>query len=475
MATEQHVTVGIIGGGIAGLTLANILEQAGISYVLWEAKSEIAPAEGASIGLMPNGLRILDQIGLLQDVEQYAVPHHSWEYRDSDGTLLNTLNAMSSYPDLLGYGAFFMERQRVLEILYGGVKDKSPIHMSKRVCSVEDLGAKSVVTAADGSQYSCDFVAGADGVRSIVRQHIQEALPHLQKTPQNFASKYACVYGMSDPLPEIGPGRAFTIHRANISSLIFSGMGGALYWFVFVDLKEAVELGKTKRYVEEDVEAVFSEMADVTITDDVTFSDMYRARRAAVMTPLEQGLVDTWFSGRMFLLGDAAHKMLPHTAMGAMQAMESAACFASLLLELRTHVGDSLESGVPSEDVEACLTAYAQKRHSRVAEVIQTGHFHCMTQLKIGPAADGWTRRLPALRNDMWLNIVLEGFCKAEKIEGWHRNSARVDYYTEQVQLMREKFEKRKQMMTMAPSGPHGGPSAQENRHQEPELVSAPA
>lgn len=100
MATEQHVTVGIIGGGIAGLTLANILEQAGISYVLWEAKSEIAPAEGASIGLMPNGLRILDQIGLLQDVEQYAVPHHSWEYRDSDGTLLNTLNAMSSYPDL---------------------------------------------------------------------------------------------------------------------------------------------------------------------------------------------------------------------------------------------------------------------------------------------------------------------------------------------------------------------------------------
>lgn len=100
MAPEEHVTVGIVGGGIAGLTLANILEQSGISYVLWEARDEIAPQEGAGIGLMPNGLRILDQIGLIRDVEEYAVPHDCWEYRDGDGTLYNTLAAMRSFPDM---------------------------------------------------------------------------------------------------------------------------------------------------------------------------------------------------------------------------------------------------------------------------------------------------------------------------------------------------------------------------------------
>lgn len=100
MASEQRVTVGIIGGGPAGLTLANMLEQSGISYTLFEARDDIAPPEGASLGLMPNGLRILDQIGLIDEVEEYAVAHDYWELRDGNGTLYNTLHAMRSYPDM---------------------------------------------------------------------------------------------------------------------------------------------------------------------------------------------------------------------------------------------------------------------------------------------------------------------------------------------------------------------------------------
>lgn len=100
MNFDNHVSVAIIGGGVAGLTLANILEQAGISFTLWESQSQIAPPAGASIGLMPNGLRILDQIGVIDKVEQYSVPHGSWEHRDADGTLYCTLTALRSYPEM---------------------------------------------------------------------------------------------------------------------------------------------------------------------------------------------------------------------------------------------------------------------------------------------------------------------------------------------------------------------------------------
>lgn len=62
----------IVGGGIAGLTLANMLEKFEIDYILLEARDNIAPAVGASIGLFPNGLLILDQIGCYEPVRAVA-------------------------------------------------------------------------------------------------------------------------------------------------------------------------------------------------------------------------------------------------------------------------------------------------------------------------------------------------------------------------------------------------------------------
>lgn len=53
----------IVGGGVGGLTLANILEQMGIDYVLLEAYREFCPEAGASIAMLPAGQRILDQLG----------------------------------------------------------------------------------------------------------------------------------------------------------------------------------------------------------------------------------------------------------------------------------------------------------------------------------------------------------------------------------------------------------------------------
>lgn len=68
MAQGRAFKIVIAGGGIAGLTLAAILEKFDIDYVLLEAHGDIAPEVGASIGLFPNGLRILDQIGCYEAI-----------------------------------------------------------------------------------------------------------------------------------------------------------------------------------------------------------------------------------------------------------------------------------------------------------------------------------------------------------------------------------------------------------------------
>jgi 2-polyprenyl-6-methoxyphenol hydroxylase-like FAD-dependent oxidoreductase len=77
MAAEPKTSdfrVIIAGGGIAGLTLANALQHAGIDYLLLEGRTEIAPQVGASIGVLPNGGRILDQLGCYEDIWEATTP-----------------------------------------------------------------------------------------------------------------------------------------------------------------------------------------------------------------------------------------------------------------------------------------------------------------------------------------------------------------------------------------------------------------
>lgn len=85
----------IAGGGIAGLTLANMLEKFDVDYILLEAHSEIAPPVGASIGLFPNGLRILDQLGCYERIANLSVQHLDVAYmRDKKGDILCTVYQM---------------------------------------------------------------------------------------------------------------------------------------------------------------------------------------------------------------------------------------------------------------------------------------------------------------------------------------------------------------------------------------------
>lgn len=83
---QKLFKVVIVGGSIAGLSLALMLERNGIDFVILEAYGSIAPQVGASFAVLPSGLRILDQLGCYESVLKKAeYPVDTLHFRDSQG------------------------------------------------------------------------------------------------------------------------------------------------------------------------------------------------------------------------------------------------------------------------------------------------------------------------------------------------------------------------------------------------------
>lgn len=81
----------IVGGSVAGLTLAHMFERANIDYVLLEARDTISPQFGASIVIMPNGARIMDQMGLYEELKNTIMTPMAKSFiRRSDGRLVTS-------------------------------------------------------------------------------------------------------------------------------------------------------------------------------------------------------------------------------------------------------------------------------------------------------------------------------------------------------------------------------------------------
>jgi FAD dependent monooxygenase len=102
MSTTSQLRVIIAGGSVAGLTLANCFEKAGIDYVLLERGAEIVYDVGASIGLMANGLRIMDQLDVFEAIRKTTEPLAATYHRTPDGIPYSSSNYMHALEERLG-------------------------------------------------------------------------------------------------------------------------------------------------------------------------------------------------------------------------------------------------------------------------------------------------------------------------------------------------------------------------------------
>ncbi|MGO8946318.1 MAG: FAD-dependent monooxygenase [Ktedonobacterales bacterium] len=166
MARGEHIL--IVGGGIAGLTLATALHQQGFSPELVERSPEW-PAIGAGIMLQANGLRVLRALGLAAAVEQAGAVVRHWAWCDQQGEVLSNTDLVAGWG---GVGPCVgIARPALQQVLLEGAM-AVPYRLGSAVTSLtQDVEHQGVrVGFSDGSSGEYDLVIGADGLGSTVRE-----------------------------------------------------------------------------------------------------------------------------------------------------------------------------------------------------------------------------------------------------------------------------------------------------------------
>lgn len=376
-------TIAIAGAGLGGLYAAAALARRGFAVVVAE-RSPVLGEAGAGIQVSPNGARLLRRIDALAAVEAMAFQPEAAEMRlgVSGATVLHLpLGARAE----ARWGAPYLQVHRadLLAAIESSAREAGvDIRLGCHVTGVEQRPGGAALLLADGSEIVADAVLGADGLHSAVRALTfgpDAARFTGQVAWRGTVPTAALPRGLVHPTATVwvGPGRHMVTYYLR---------RGGLVNFVAVEERKA--------WAEENWSAP-GDVAEMR----AAFRGWHRGAAAVLEAAdacLLWGLFDrpplaSWVSGRVALLGDACHPMLPFMAQGAVQAFEDGAALAR-------HLGSG--ASVPE-----ALASYERDRRQRATRVQQVARdnarlFHASAPadrlLRYAPIAVG-ARLAPSL------------------------------------------------------------------------------
>jgi len=333
----------IVGGGIGGLACAVALRRAGLAVQVVERTKRLREV-GAGLQLTPNATRILRDFGLLPRLEAVAVAPNALDVRDgrSGATITRAEYAAAT----ARYGAPFLvvHRADLQDLLAEAAREAgAAIALGADLTAVEPaFGSVRAVVNQGGDliAHGADILVGADGVRSAVRAHFGAVTPV-------FARRVA--YRATVNVPDDYPNEVRLYLGRDAHLVAYPVKGGASLNLVAI-VKETTPVARWNAPGES--AAVHQAFAGWNA----------EVRRLLASAPhfLCWGLYDIdplprWSSGRVTLLGDAAHAMLPFLAQGAAQAIEDA---AALVRAVTGH-----------RDAATALRNYEGERMARTARI----------------------------------------------------------------------------------------------------------
>jgi salicylate hydroxylase len=341
MATRLNIA--IVGGGIGGLFAANALLAKGQRVTVYEQAPAIGEV-GAGVYVTPNAVRHLNSVGLGGAVERLgARVGPGSAYFRHDGAPI----APVQVTDAAGWNACFgMHRADYVEFLAAQLP-AGIIRTGHRAVHFEQATGIARVKFADGSVAEADVVVAADGIHSELRPHV---FPPSRPVFHGTISYRGLI--PRERLPDwpidrwqmwAGPKKHF---------LVFPVRHGEMVNYVgFVPADEEM---KESWSAPGDPEVLRREFHGWDPRVGQVLGQVDRTFRWALY---DREPLPTWTKGRLTLLGDAAHPMLPHLGQGANQAIEDGMALATLL------------AGADAAGAPARLLAYEKLRRERVAEV----------------------------------------------------------------------------------------------------------
>jgi salicylate hydroxylase len=350
------VRVVIVGGGIGGLAAALAVRSAGAEVSVYEQAPSLGEV-GAGVAISPGSLRVLRRLGVGAEVSRRGAPLDATELRLPDGSVARrqSLGAPGSHLGLY--------RPDLVEVLAAALPG-SVLHAGHRCVTAGQDARSAQVTFDNGLKVEADVVIGADGIHSVVQGQVTRPEPPV------FSGRVA--YRGVLPAARI-PG------WTRDESVLWNGQGKSFLTF-------PLRAGELRNYVgflpaDEQMRESWSAPGDpAALAAEFSGWDAQLGELLSqVETTFRWGLYDRdplprWTSGRLTLLGDAAHAMLPHMGQGANQSIEDAMALATLI------------RGLSSTDLPAALVRYEQLRRERTA-LIQRGSRANGQRLDAGDAA----------------------------------------------------------------------------------------
>lgn len=336
----HDLDIAVIGGGIGGLTCALALSRRGARVTVLEQAQAITEV-GAGIQVSPNGLRVIEALGLGDALAERCVQGQAVSLRNgSSGAEVARLDLMRLPAD---QRYFFVHRADLVDLLSAAARDQGvTVRLLQRVDTVAS-GQRPRVVLATGDTRDADLVIGADGIHSAVRPILNAA----QKPFFTGQVAWRCIVPNTTGHPpharvHMGPRRHMVTYPLRDGRVLN-----------VVAVEERAQWAAESWSQRDDADNLRKAFAEF---DAEVHQILSQADAPGIWGLFRHPVAARWYGPGLALLGDAAHPTLPFLAQGANMAMEDAWVLAASLAD--------------APDMDTGLAAYQQRRKARVTRVI---------------------------------------------------------------------------------------------------------
>lgn len=387
---DKNKQVIIVGGGIAGLTVALFLKKIGINAGVFEAypyRKDI----GGGLQIAPNGMNVIKTLGLGNKVIKNGVLGLAKCFQNSKGKVLTHFEseALTKY----GEDAVNIARSTFHQILVDETEREGiEIHYEKRLKEITctDNG-KVTAHFEDGSASTGDFLIGADGIHSRTRQFVCPNGPTPKYTGLLNVGGFAPLSATHINKPTEETTTYFTFGRKGFFgyNLCNKGEGEEVMWWSNIPLQKEMTKEALRRVTAEELRRELMQIHKgwhdpietiIRQTPDIFAGNIYDVES-----------LPKWHHRRVLLIGDAAHAMSPHAGQGASIAMEDALYLAKLIKE-------------KTGSIEDIFQLFKTERRDRAEKVVKQARRNGSNKQEIGPFVS-WMR-------DRFLAVMLPVFDK---------------------------------------------------------------